>query len=277
MAIMDIIKYEGGNDVLVWKHPKEDFNTSAQLIVHETQEAIVFCDGVASDIYNAGKHTIKTENIPGVRNLLSLVTGGVSPHHYEIYFINKAHSMNILWGTVPPLTIQDPVCKVPFHVHSHGQFSVRVEDSSKLVMKLVGTTSSFTQSAITEIFKGLLMSRIKGYISNMMVQKGFSFLEINSYLPMISNGIKEEIAPTFSGYGLIVEDFFLQTISIEEDPEYQKIRGAMVNSTIRRIEGTDYDKDRTYDLLELQAKNQGAGGQMAGITVGTASGGMGQV
>ncbi len=44
MAIMEVIKYEGGNDVLVWKHPKEDFNTSTQLIVHETQEAIESLD-----------------------------------------------------------------------------------------------------------------------------------------------------------------------------------------------------------------------------------------
>lgn len=38
--ITDVIQYEGGNDILVWKHPTENFNT-AQLIVHESQEAIL--------------------------------------------------------------------------------------------------------------------------------------------------------------------------------------------------------------------------------------------
>ena len=82
MAIIDIIKYEGGNNVLVWKHPKEDFNTSAQLIVHESQEAFIFRDGQMIGPYSAGKHTIETENISGVRRLVGLVTGGVSPNHY---------------------------------------------------------------------------------------------------------------------------------------------------------------------------------------------------
>ena len=40
--IADIIKYEGDNSTFIWKHPCEDFNTTTQLIVHESQEAIFF-------------------------------------------------------------------------------------------------------------------------------------------------------------------------------------------------------------------------------------------
>lgn len=39
-GLASLIKYEGGNDVFVWKHPIEDFNLGSQLIVHESQEAI---------------------------------------------------------------------------------------------------------------------------------------------------------------------------------------------------------------------------------------------
>ena len=38
--IISVIKYEGPNDVFVWKHSIEDFNLGTQLIVHESQEAI---------------------------------------------------------------------------------------------------------------------------------------------------------------------------------------------------------------------------------------------
>ena len=40
MAIIDVIKYEGDNNTFVYKHPTEDFNSGAQLIVHESQEAV---------------------------------------------------------------------------------------------------------------------------------------------------------------------------------------------------------------------------------------------
>ena len=39
LKFLDVINYEGGNDVLVWTHPCEDFNTGSHLIVHESQEA----------------------------------------------------------------------------------------------------------------------------------------------------------------------------------------------------------------------------------------------
>ena len=36
-GLASIIKYEGDNETLVWKHPIEDFNFGSQLIVHESQ------------------------------------------------------------------------------------------------------------------------------------------------------------------------------------------------------------------------------------------------
>ena len=36
----DVLKYEGNNNTLVYKHEREDFNTFTQLIVHEAQEEI---------------------------------------------------------------------------------------------------------------------------------------------------------------------------------------------------------------------------------------------
>lgn len=35
-GLASIIKYEGDNETLVWKHPIEDFNLGSQLIIHES-------------------------------------------------------------------------------------------------------------------------------------------------------------------------------------------------------------------------------------------------
>lgn len=45
MELFNVIKYEGNNDEIIWKHEKEDFNLGSQLIVHESQEAIFFLNG----------------------------------------------------------------------------------------------------------------------------------------------------------------------------------------------------------------------------------------
>ena len=68
MAIQEVIKYEGDNDILIYKHPAEDFNTLSQLIVHESQEAVLFLNGQALDLFGPGQHTLETENIPILRH-----------------------------------------------------------------------------------------------------------------------------------------------------------------------------------------------------------------
>ena len=78
LAIIDVIKYEGDNSTFVWKHPREDFNTSSQLIVHETQEAVFFLNGQPMDLFGSGKYTLETENIPLLRHVINIPTAGAS-------------------------------------------------------------------------------------------------------------------------------------------------------------------------------------------------------
>lgn len=271
MAIIDVIKYEGPNNVLVWKHPKEDFNTSAQLIVHQSQEAILYRDGQASEPFAAGKHTIQTENIPGIRSIVGLVTGGVSPNHYEVYFINKAYSMDIYWGTASPWMIHDPSLQIPFKMRACGQFAVRVTDSRILMQKLVGTMTSFTQKTLTESFRGIFMSQIKEFIANLMVDENLSATQMSMRLTFVAEKISERFAPVLRKYGLTLEEFAVENISIEEDEVFRGVREAMGRRAERIIEGYDKQQEMAHDVAMAQAQNPGAGGA-AQIMTGAAAG-----
>lgn len=87
-GLASVIKYEGGNDTFVWKHPIEDYNLGSQLIVHESQEAIFFRDGKALDLFGAGRYTLATQNIPLLENLYKLPTNTTEVFHSEVYFVN---------------------------------------------------------------------------------------------------------------------------------------------------------------------------------------------
>lgn len=101
MSITDVIKYEGNNQTFIWKHPSEDFNTGSQLIVHETQEAIFFLNGQALDSFGPGRHELETQNLPLLNGISKITTGGVSPFHSEVYFVNLIEQMGIRWGPIP--------------------------------------------------------------------------------------------------------------------------------------------------------------------------------
>ncbi len=98
-GLASVIKYEGDNETLVWKHPIEDFSMGSQLIVHESQEAIFFRDGQTLDLFGLGRYTLETQQLPILEKLYSLPTDTEETFHSEVYFINKTVQMAVKWGT----------------------------------------------------------------------------------------------------------------------------------------------------------------------------------
>ena len=271
MKIFDVIRYEGPNDVFVWKFPGEDFNTLSQLIVHESQEAIFFRDGQALDTFGPGRYTLHTQNIPLVRRLVNLPFNGESPFHCEVYFINKTISMDINWQTPAPMPIQDAIYKIILPVSSSGQFGVRVVDSKKLLVNLVGTVSKFDQTHLKNYFKGILLTNIKDYIAKQFVQKQISFLEIQSYLKEISFGIQSDLSGEFYQYGIGLVTFTVNDITPpENDPSYIQLKKALAKKAEMAVMGYDYQQERTFNLLDKAVSNEGgaAGIMNAGMGLG---------
>ena len=280
LNIAKIIKFEGPADVLAWKHPAEDFNTSSQLIVHESQEAVLFKNGQAMDVFGPGRHTLDTDNIPLLRRMISIPTGGKTPFHCEVYFINKTDILNVLWGTSQPLPIRDPVYNIILPVRANGQFGLHVADSRLLLKKLTGTTRDMTKGSVAELFKGLLMTEVKTLIANLMTARQVSFLEIHSHLHEISQQIREQVTPMYRQYGMEIVNFFVNSISVPgDDPGYIRIRSALAAAKEKEllargmkaemdILGYNYQQKRTFDVLDKAAQNEGAGSGVIGAGIG---------
>ena len=182
MPIAEVIKYEGDNSIFVWKHPCEDFNAASQLIVHESQEAVFFMNGQALDLFGAGRHTLETQNIPLVREFFNKPTGGVTPFHCEVYFINKTEHMSIRWGTDSKVQYVDPQYGFPLSIGASGEMSLRAEDSRKLLVKLVGTERVLEQAKLVTFFRAFLMTRVKTYIAQVIKKNAINIFEIDENL-----------------------------------------------------------------------------------------------
>ncbi len=53
MAIVDVLKYNGQPNVFAWKYPNEELGTWTQLIVNESQEAVLYKGGQVYDVFGA--------------------------------------------------------------------------------------------------------------------------------------------------------------------------------------------------------------------------------
>lgn len=305
--ISKIIKYEGDNTVFVWKHPCEDFNSSSQLIVHESQEAVFYINGQALDLFESGRYTLKTQNIPLIRNVINIPTGGKSPFHCEVYFVNKAHQMAVKWGTDSQVQYVDPTYRFPLQIGLSGEMILTVADSRKLLVYLVGTEKNLTQTELVQKFRGLLMSKIKPYIGNFMQNAEFSIFETDSHMSEISDGLHKLLIPDFLHYGISLEKFYVTNIAKPDDDEayeqfkslhirqYTDIAEARLQQQLgvideetekqrqiiraegiaekRRIEGYTYEQERRLDVAEKVAKNEGSGNfSTLGIGLGVMGG-----
>ena len=210
--IAEIIKYEGDNSTFIWKHPCEDFNSLSQLIVHESQEAIFFMNGQALDLFGPGRYTLETQNIPILSKIINRATGGESPFHCEVYFINKTEQMNIKWGTDSKVQYIEPTYGFPISIGASGEMSLRVEDSRKLLLKLVGTESLLGQQKLVGFFRSFLMTRVKTYIAQVMKENAINIFEIDENLTLFSNSIKNLLINDFSDYGVSLEQFFVTNV-----------------------------------------------------------------
>lgn len=272
MAIVEVIKYDGTPDVFAWKYPNCELGTWTQLIVNETQEAILFKGGKVCDVFRAGRHTLSTENIPILSKVVNLPFGGRSPFTAEVWFINRAFTLDIKWGTQTPIQLQDPKYKIFVPVRAFGQFGIQIEDSQKFLLKLVGTLPKFDRTNILKYFRGVYLTKAKDAIASYLVHKNVSILEINAYLDEISEYLQERMAPVFDEYGIRLSSFYVNDISVpEEDNAVKQLKKALAKRAEMDIVGYSYQQERSFDTLEGAATNPNSmqGGFMgAGIGLG---------
>lgn len=269
MAIIEVVKYEGPPDVFAWRYPNQELGTWTQLIVHETQEAILYKGGQALDSFSAGRHTLSTANIPILSNVINLPFGGKSPFTAEVWFVNKLRSLDVKWGTNSRIQLQDPKYNIIVSVRAFGQFGVQISDPRKFLATMVGTLQTFDQGTLIKYYRGVLMSNITEIISSYIVRKKISVVEINAYIAEISKHIMEAIAPSFEEIGITLLNFYVDSINIpENDPAAVRIKEALAKKAEMDIIGYTYHQERTFNTLEGAAKNPGSPAAVRGTGLG---------
>ncbi len=230
-GLASIIKYEGDNETLVWKHPIEDFNFGSQLIVHESQEAIFFRDGQALDLFGAGRYTLQTQQLPLLEKIYKLPTDTEGTFHSEVYFVNLATQMGVKWGTDSKVRLFDPASGLHIELGASGEFNIRVTDSRKLLLKVVGTTGGLGQEQLLGIgngkgfFRSMVMTQVKSYLAQTIKENAINILEIDEHLMALSGALRERINAALDEYGLTMPEFYVSRIvTPDDDPNFRRMK-----------------------------------------------------
>ena len=278
MAICDVVKFDGlaSGDWLVYKHFQDDLTLGCSLIVAEGQNAIFVKGGKIADVFSPGTHLLSTENLPILRRLVTIPTGGQTPFTAEIFFINTTTKMDIPWGLSDPIQLVDPKYGIRLRVRSFGQCALKVCSSKDLLQKLIGSLEASEMvrfNSLIEYFKGVLVTKVKTLIAQTIIDEKISALEISTKLDLLSTKVHELLKSFFAEYGIELANFYIKSISVPEQ-DLSKLTKILEDKASFDIIGDHhYAMKRSFDVYEGAANNSnGAAGMFIGTGIGMGAG-----
>jgi membrane protease subunit (stomatin/prohibitin family) len=249
MAIVDLVEWQTeSNTFYAWKFPHENLSTYTQLVVRESQEAVLFAKGQIIGKFGPGKHTLSTENLPLLRNLYGIPFGKKNPFTAEVWFVNRVVPLNIDWK-ISTMRFQDPDYGEMIPVVAEGRYGLKVSDAERFLVKLVGTLTQFTASQLTDHFLGALITKTKSVIVQYMQVNRIGIKTISAYLEPLSNFLKEPMQEFWEGFGMLLTGFYVTSVDIDaETDDGKKIVDALSARTAQNIAGFTWQQEQSFKV-----------------------------
>lgn len=273
----DVIKNSGPGDLLIWRQPEEDFNTNSTLIVMPGEEALFIKGGTIEQVFDNGTYKLSTDNYPFISRLRNAFSGGVSTFNCVVYFVRKAHSMEIYWGTDSPIQVRDPVMQIATSAQARGSYKVQIDDPGKFLTKMLGNNVPFlTQSELSNYFINEFQQHIKSSLARAIRNSNQEIMGICAEQTALAAQIQPVLQGILGDYGLKLIAFTIAAIDIpDNDPNRQKLEEAFANKGVMGILGDNWGRQQSTEILHTLAANPGAGGGAAvgvGVGVGMSAG-----
>jgi membrane protease subunit (stomatin/prohibitin family) len=242
------------------EHGSGEIKFGAQLTVRESQAAVLFYQGRAGDCFAAGRHTLKTANLPLLTKVLSIPWRGDSPLRAEVYMVNLKFFPDLKWGTQNPVAFRDKELGL-IRIRAHGVYTLQVVQPVLFINSLVGTMGKLDTDGIAGYLKQVIVSRFNDY----MGQTLDSIFDLPGKFDQLSEQLQKRLVDDFANFGLHLSQLYITSITPPEEVQSaidDKSRVALIGDMDRFLQM------KTAMAMEKAAASQGDAGAGLGMGLG---------
>ena len=280
MAFKSIIKLNPDTDILMMKHPIEDYNDNSELIVDVDQWAYVYRNGVPEGPYtDPGKYILHSDNQFFTNPFKRILRGGELANHNEVYFVNVGRRFaNIDWNVGGTQLYIDNF-KNYFAFDAKGYFSFEIEVPLKLkrIMPENSRSPFISTDDIRIRFGKVICSQIRPILANAVRKGEMTFGYIDIQMQEASKKAFDNISESFDEVGLKLTKLEFSEIQLADESKgiFDETRGILTARGKQIALGYSYYTGQLLEALKTQAANSASGGLAnigAGMGMGMAAG-----
>jgi membrane protease subunit (stomatin/prohibitin family) len=253
--LLEVIEwFDATGEEMVHRIPAEgsaDLKWGAQLTVRENQWAIFTKYGKAHDVFDTGRHTLTSKNLPLITKVLSAPWGFTSPFRCEVYFVNRKTFTNLRWGTREPVVFRDSELGM-VRLRGLGAYACRIVEPRHFLNTVVGSHGFMNTGQIGDYLREIIVARTTDYLGDNLK----TIFDLPQRYDDLALGIKGRVQADFARYGLELTDFYVTSITPPDDVQRvideRSAMGAAGNLA-------DYSRFKTARALGDAAQNPGGG------------------
>lgn len=255
---------QSGKDMVtrVPPHGSAEIKWGAQLIVRESQWGVFFYNGQALEVFEGGRHTLRTGNIPLLNKVMALPWGATSPLRAEVYMVGRQVFTDLKWGTREPVAYRDKELGL-VRLRAHGVFAVQIVQPLLFINRFVGTLGLSTTDHIEDYLRSAIVSRFNDVLAEALT----SIVDLPGRYDEISTRLQQRLMGDFVHFGLALNQLYLMSVS----PPPEVAQAIDERSKMHAMGVTNLDdlvKYKAALAMEKAAGNPGAAGDGMGMALG---------
>src|SRR5580693_10214800 len=266
---IDVIDWTEPEDgILAYRYPMQDreIQNGGKLTVRDSQLAVFVNEGKVADAFAPGLYTLNTNTLPILTYLKNWDKKFQSPFKSDVYFFSTRIQTDQHWGTQNPITIRDKEFGA-IRLRGFGIYSYHLAEAKTFYTKISGTRDIYH---VTDL-EGQLRNTIIAKMTDAFAASQVPFLDMAASQGAIAEKITEQLKPAFTDYGLSLDTFVVENLSLPE--ELQKVLDQRISMNVLGDMGK-FTQYQVAQAIPIAAGNEGGGavGIGAGLGAGVAMG-----